>query len=59
LSPLSTFNPSRIGAGAARRTLGKLFIPEQDRTCEIIDGETASEAAVKLAEKLVKEGIVR
>lgn len=52
-------NPSRTGAGAARRTLAKLFIPKQDRSCEIIEGNTISEASVKLAEKLVKEGIVR
>jgi len=52
-------NPSRTGAKVARRTLTKLFIPKQDRSCEIIEGKTASEASVKLAEKLVKEGIVR
>lgn len=52
-------DPSRTGAGAARRTLAKLFIPKQDRSCEIIEGKTTSEAAVKLAEKLVKEGIIR
>ena len=50
---------SRIGAEAARRTLDKLFIPKQDRSCEIIEGKTTLEASVKLAEKLVREGIVR
>jgi len=52
-------DPSRTGSEAARKTLAKLFIPKQDRSCEIIEGETTSEASTKLAEKLVKEGIVR
>lgn len=52
-------DPSKTGANAARRRLAKLFIPKQDRFCEIIEGKTTSEAAAQLAEKLVKEGIVR
>ncbi len=51
--------PSRTGAGAVRRTLAKLFIPKQNRSCEIFEGKTTLEASVKLAEKLVKEGIIR
>ncbi len=49
---------SRTGSRAARRTLAKLFIPKQDRSCEIIEDRTIEEASGKLAEKLVKEGIV-
>ncbi len=52
-------DPSRTGPGAVRRTLAKLFIPKQDRSCEIFEGKTTLEASVKLAEKLVKEGIIR
>ena len=49
-------DPSRVGAKAAQRRLVKLFIPERKRKCEIIEGETSAEAAVKLAERLIKEG---
>lgn len=52
-------DPSRIGHGAARRTLAKLFVPRQDRMCEMIEGDTAAEASAKLAEKLVKEGLIK
>jgi len=45
-------DPSRIGAGAVRRKLDKLFIPERKSQCEVIRGETAAEAAVKLAKRL-------
>lgn len=49
-------DPSQGGANVSRRRLVKLFIPERKRTCEIIEGETAAEAAVKLVERLIKEG---
>lgn len=49
-------DPSRGGAKAIRRRLVKLFIPERKRKCEIIEGETTAEAAVKLVERLIKEG---
>jgi len=45
-------DPSRIGAGAVRRKLVKLFIPERMSQCEILQGETSAEAAVKLAKRL-------
>jgi electron transfer flavoprotein beta subunit len=47
---------SQIGAAAARRKLMKLFIPERERKCEIVQGETAVEAAIKLAERLREAG---
>jgi hypothetical protein len=34
----------------------KLFIPERDRKCEIIQGKTPVEAGIKLAEKLREAG---
>lgn len=48
-----------IGESAARRKLTDLFIPERERECEIIQGETAAEAAIKLAEKLREKGILQ
>ena len=49
-------DPSRIGIKAAQRKLVKLFIPERKRKCEIVEGETSAEAAIKLVERLIKEG---
>lgn len=49
---------SRIGTGAARRKLAKLFIPVRKRKCKIIEGETLVEASAKLAEKLRKKGVI-
>jgi electron transfer flavoprotein beta subunit len=49
---------SQIGVGAARRKLVKLFIPKRERKCEIVEGETASEAAVKLAGRLREIGAI-
>lgn len=51
-------DPSLLGSGAARKKLVKLFIPETKRHCEIIEGGTPEEAAEKLAEKLVKTGLL-
>ena len=49
-------DPSQIGAKAAQRNVIKLFIPERDRKCEIIQGKTPVEAGIKLAEKLREAG---
>jgi electron transfer flavoprotein beta subunit len=51
-------DPSKMGAGAARRKLAKLFIPERKSHCEVLQGETAAEAAIKLAERLRESGII-
>ena len=50
--------PSQIGAVAVRRKLRKLFIPERERKCEIVSGETVAEAAEKLAERLRQAGVI-
>lgn len=49
---------SRIGAGAARRKLAKLFIPARERKCEIVDGEDAAKAAETLATRLREAGVI-
>lgn len=49
-------NPSQIGFKAARRRLIKLFLPERQRKCEIIQGKTSAEAAMKLTERLRETG---
>ncbi|MFQ6109861.1 MAG: electron transfer flavoprotein subunit beta/FixA family protein, partial [Candidatus Aminicenantales bacterium] len=49
---------SKIGARTARRRLVKLFIPQQERKCEIIEGQTTAEASVKLVERLIKAGVI-
>ena len=49
---------SRIGAGAARRKLIKLFNPKRERKCEVVAGENPAEAAVKLAERLKQAGVI-
>jgi len=49
---------SRIGTGAARRKLVKLFIPVRERKCEIIEGETPAEASAELAERLKQKGMI-
>jgi electron transfer flavoprotein beta subunit len=51
-------DPSQIGAGAARRKLKKLFTPERERKCEVVEGETTAEAAAKLAERLRQAGVI-
>ena len=51
-------NLSQIRDKEAQRKLVKLFIPEQKRSCEIIDEETPDEAAIALADKLVKTGVI-
>ncbi|MGD9346210.1 MAG: electron transfer flavoprotein subunit beta/FixA family protein [Candidatus Aminicenantes bacterium] len=47
-----------VGPGASHRELVKLYIPERQRQCEIVEGETTEEAAKKLAEKLIKTGLI-
>lgn len=49
---------SQIGAGAARRKLKKLLIPERERKCEIIAGEITVEAVEKLATRLREAGVI-
>lgn len=49
---------SQVGVAAARRKLVKLFIPVRERKCEIIRGESAAEAAVKLAIRLRETGVI-
>jgi electron transfer flavoprotein beta subunit len=49
---------SQIGAAAVRRKLKRLFIPERERKCEIVGGETVAEAADKLAERLRQAGVI-
>jgi electron transfer flavoprotein alpha/beta subunit len=49
---------SKVGAAAARRKLKKLFIPKRERKCEIVSGETITEAAGKLAERLRQAGVI-
>ena len=49
---------SQIGISAARRKLVKLFIPKRERKCEIVQGETPAEAAVKLADRLREIGAI-
>lgn len=51
-------DPSQMGAGAARKKLVKLFIPERKSKCEMLQGETAAEAAIKLAERLREAGSI-
>ena len=47
-----------IGSGTARKELVKLYIPERKRQCAIVEAETTEEAAEKLAEKLLKTGLI-
>lgn len=50
-------DPSQMGAKAARRDVVKLFVPERQRKCEIIQAKTPGEAGTKLAEKLREAGV--
>lgn len=49
---------SQVGASVARRKLVRLFIPERERKCEIIQGETTAEAAVGLATRLREAKVI-
>jgi len=50
--------PSQIGASAARRKLAKLYVPQRERKCEIMQGEPPAEVAIKLAERLREAGAI-
>ncbi len=45
-------DPSKIGAAGRRSKLMKLFQPVREGKCEVVEGETIEEAAVKLAVRL-------
>ena len=49
---------SQIGVKAAKRRIVKLFIPERERRCEMVQGETGVEAGSKLAERLREIGAI-
>jgi electron transfer flavoprotein beta subunit len=51
-------DPKFLGKSAARKELVKLYIPRRERQCEIVEGEKTKEAAEKLAEKLLKTGLI-
>jgi electron transfer flavoprotein beta subunit len=51
-------DPMLIGGGAVRKELVKLYVPAKERQCEIVEGETTEEAAEKLADKLLKTGLI-
>ena len=51
-------DPSLIGANAEGSQLLSLTIPERERECEIIGGETLEEAAGNLAAKLRAAGVI-
>ncbi len=49
---------SRVRASAFSRELVRLFIPARERECEFVEGKTAEEAAVRLAERLREAGTI-
>ena len=49
---------SRVGSEAALRKLQQLFIPSRERSCKIVPGESAAEAAAKLATELREAGAI-
>ena len=51
-------DPSLIGANAEKSQLLSLAIPERERECEIVSGETPEEAAGNLAAKLRAAGVI-
>jgi electron transfer flavoprotein beta subunit len=48
-------DPSRVGKGAVRNRLLRLYVPSYERKCEFITGEDVSEVASKLASKLMEK----
>jgi len=50
--------PAQTGADASRKKLIKLFIPERERKCEIIEEEKPEDAASKLAKKMREAGVL-
>jgi electron transfer flavoprotein beta subunit len=51
-------DPSKIGPNEVRRRLIKLFLPERERKCEMVQGETPVEVAINLAERLREAGAI-
>lgn len=51
-------DPSHIGASTARRKLYRLFLPERERKCEMVQGKTTTEAAIKLAQRLRETRVI-
>jgi electron transfer flavoprotein beta subunit len=51
-------DPSRIGTRAAQRKVLKLIIPERERRCERVNGDTPAEAGARLAERLREAGAI-
>lgn len=50
--------PSETGAEKSRKNLIKLFIPQKEKECEMIEEEKPEEAAKKLAKKLREARII-
>ncbi len=51
-------DPSQIGGQKSRKKLMRLFIPQKEKKCEIIQEEKPEEAAGKLVKKLREAGIL-
>ena len=51
-------DPSAVGASGRRTKLLKLFQPVKEAKCEIVEGETAAEAAEKLAFRLREAKVI-
>jgi len=49
---------NHVGQEASRRKIVTLFVPERERKCEIVQGETPDEAGARLAERLREVGIL-
>lgn len=49
---------SKCGPAIVRRKVLRLSLPERERRCEMIGGETPAERAIKLAERLRESGII-
>ncbi len=49
---------SKFGHNVVRRKILKLSLPDRERRCEMIEGETPSEGAIKLAERLREAGVI-
>jgi len=49
---------SKVGAGAVRMNLERLFQPVSEVECEIVEGETPDEVATKLAQRLREQKII-
>lgn len=49
---------SRTGPNTSQKKLVKLFIPERKRKCALMQGKTTAEAAAKLAERLIRAGVL-